>query len=184
MTVRLRCSTSWRVGTVTLTRYSCRPRATNPWHVWALPRLAVLCWLQLNSVCIVYVSRLHTCQSDRASRLLHRAYTCMLLLLLLLLLMHLRLMLQVRRGQHITSGVYELLSTGQVPPSHQDHPSNRQVCQSSGCSRLQQQGSTAQELLGYTFTTAGLQLQSSQFAANGRCVLCCVDCHSSVGCRK
>jgi hypothetical protein len=76
----------------------------------------------------------------------------------------------VEQGQPVTSGVYELLSTGQVLPSHSDHPSNRQLCQSSGCSMLKQQGSTQDELLGYTFTTSGLQLQSSHFAVHGRCV--------------
>jgi hypothetical protein len=75
----------------------------------------------------------------------------------------------VKQGQPVTSGVYELLSTGQVLPSHRDHPSNRQLFQSSGCSRLKQQSNPQEGLLEYTFTTAGLQLQSSQFAVHGRC---------------
>lgn len=76
-------------------------------------------------------------------------------------------------GKPLTSGVYQLMSSGRVRPSHRDHPARRQLCQDAGCSRWSGQQSGQQQpldLMDYTFTSSGLQLESAQFMAHSRCV--------------
>lgn len=78
-------------------------------------------------------------------------------------------LLQVPAGSSILSGVYELMSQGQVTPYHRDHPSRRRL-QGKCMDAPQDEAGQGQDeqLLQYTFHSSGLQLESSQFSAYGR----------------
>lgn len=68
----------------------------------------------------------------------------------------------------VTSGVYDLMSGRPVPPTHRDHPKRRPLCQEAGCSVRWPNQLGQPELMGYTFTASGLQLESAQFQAHQR----------------
>lgn len=69
---------------------------------------------------------------------------------------------QVPAGSHATSGVYRLLSTGQLEPFHADHPYRRQPCSTVSDTLARE------EMRGMTLDTAGLKLSSMYCEAHGR----------------
>jgi hypothetical protein len=69
----------------------------------------------------------------------------------------------VPAGSHATSGVYRLLSTGQLEPFHPDHPYRRQPCSTVSDTLARE------EMRAMTLDTAGLRLSSMYCGAHGRC---------------
>jgi hypothetical protein len=76
----------------------------------------------------------------------------------------------VKAGEPIVSGAYQLMALGRVTPLHRDHPANRQLCEVAGCSTEWPGHAGQQDLVDYIFTASGLQLESAHYKVHKRCV--------------